>query len=284
VPGTAAAALHELAHPKRALGELPLLLLVAHPDDEVLGLGSRLPHLRGLHVIFATDGAPRDMADAGRLGFAVREDYAAARVREADAALALLDVAPSRVHRLGYVDQETVLDLDGLTEGCAGLIGGLRPAAVITHAYEGGHPDHDAVALAAHLACRRRLDRGGVAPPIVEFAGYHDPDGSGRIATHEFLPAPVPGLALRLKPAEVARKRRAMACYATQERVLRMFRADRERFRAAPSYRFSDPPHPWPPFYERFVRGGLDGARWRRLAGKALERAGIAGPICLFLC
>ena len=49
------------------------------------------------------------MADAARLGFAAREDYAAARGREADAALALLGVAPERVHRLGYVDQEAAL-------------------------------------------------------------------------------------------------------------------------------------------------------------------------------
>jgi len=29
-----------------------------------------------------------------------------------------------------------------------------KPGAVIAHAYEGGHPDHDAAAIAVHYACR----------------------------------------------------------------------------------------------------------------------------------
>ena len=50
--------------------------------------------------------------------------------------------------------------LEDLVDRCAGLIGALRPAVVITHAYEGGHPDHDTLALAVRLACRRQLDQG----------------------------------------------------------------------------------------------------------------------------
>jgi LmbE family N-acetylglucosaminyl deacetylase len=270
--------LHQLAHPQEALRDLPLLLVVAHPDDEVLGLGSRLPHLRGAHIVYVTDGAPRDMTDALRLGLPSREAYAAARMREADAALALLGVERGRVSRLDLHDQEVAYGMAGLSDSCMDLIEELGPAAVITHAYEGGHPDHDAVALAVHLACRRRSHRGIVAPQVIEFAGYHDPDGSGRIATHDFLPAPVPGVAVCLKPAEQARKRRALACFRTQRRMLRLFRADRERFRVAPSYRFTAPPHAWRPFYERFVRD-LDGARWRCLARQTLNAYGVAEPL-----
>jgi N-acetylglucosamine malate deacetylase 2 len=270
--------LHQLACPRAPVGDLPLLLVVAHPDDDVLGVGSRLPHLRGARIVYVTDGAPRDMADASRLGFACREAYAAARVREAEAALALLGVGPERVSRLGLADQEVAYGMGALSDRCVDLIQELNPLAVLTHAYEGGHPDHDAVALAVHLACRRRTRLGLAAPQVIEFAGYHDPDGSGRIATHSFLPAPVPGVAVCLKPAERARKRRALACFRTQRRMLRLFRADREQFRAAPSYRFTAPPHAWRPFYERFVRD-LDGARWRRLATQTLDAYGAAEPL-----
>ncbi len=69
-----------------------------------------------------------------------------------------------------------------------------------------------------------------------------------------------------------------MACYETQADMLRLFRPHRECLQAAPCYQFMAPPHPWPPFYERFVRG-IDGAAWRRLARQTLERSKVSGPL-----
>ena len=273
---SAAPILHALAHPEESLRDTPLLAVVAHPDDEVLGLGGRLPHLHRLHIVFVTDGAPRDMVDAHRLGFATQAEYAAARVREADAALAALGVGPERVHRLGFVDQEVVQRVEDLTDRCCTLLDEIAPEAVITHAYEGGHPDHDAVAMAVHLACRKRKAAGLAAPAVIEFAGYHDPDGSGRMATSTFLPAAVPAVAVRLKEAEREQKCRALACYATQAEMVGLFCVEKERFRAAPDYQFTAPPHPWRPFYEHFVRG-LDGAAWLAFARRTLERFRLRG-------
>lgn len=50
------------------------VIVVAHPDDEALGLGSLLPKLRRAVLIHVADGAARDMEDAGEHGFARRED------------------------------------------------------------------------------------------------------------------------------------------------------------------------------------------------------------------
>jgi LmbE family N-acetylglucosaminyl deacetylase len=268
--------LHELPHPERALQQVPLLLVVAHPDDEVLAAGSRLPRLPLAHIAYATDGSPRDLSDAQQLGFASQEDYAAARRLEADRALALLGIGPERVHRLGLTDQDVAQELPRLLPALAELCAKLRPVAIVTHAYEGGHPDHDAVALAVHMLCRQQ--DGGGSPQLIEFAGYHDADGSGRMATQSFLPAPVPEVMLCLRPAERVRKRRVLDCFRTQRRVLRQFGTDRERFRRAPCYRFTAPPHPWPPYYERFVRH-LDGKRWRSLAAATLAKLGLPEPL-----
>lgn len=268
--------LHELPHPERALAEVPLLFLVAHPDDEVLAAGGRLSRLPLAHIVYATDGAPRDPGDAERLGFASQEDYAAARRQEADRALAMLGIGRERVHRLGLTDQDVAQELPRLLRALTELCASLRPAAIITHAYEGGHPDHDAVALAAHILCRDR--DGGGSPQLIEFAGYHDADGSGHITTQSFLPAEVAEVTLRLKPSEQTHKRRVLECFRTQRRVLRQFGTENERFRRAPRYRFTAPPHPWPPYYERFVRH-LDGERWRGLAAAALAQSGLPEPL-----
>ena len=40
----------------------------------------------------------------------------------------------------------------------------VRPDVVLTHAYEGGHSDHDATAFAVHLAAGVMRREGGKAP------------------------------------------------------------------------------------------------------------------------
>ena len=265
------------------------LIIVAHPDDEVVGAGGRLPRLRDATVVHVTDGAPRDMRDARALGFASREDYARARREELAAALALAGLDPARARCLGVADQEASLQLAPLAGAVADLIGELRPEVVLTQPYEGGHPDHDATAVAVHTACRivqaealrKHLDRrtrwerledaklAGVpyrpdpAPVIVEMTSYHDRGGA--VATGEFLPGGGDVRTVVLDGAARDLKRRLFDCYATQRGVLQYFPIDVERFRPAPRYDFTRPPHEGTLYYERFD-WGMTGERWRALA------------------
>jgi LmbE family N-acetylglucosaminyl deacetylase len=274
-----AAFLERLCNPDIAVpDDTRVLLVCAHPDDDVIGVGTRLPHLPRATVAYVTDGAPTDMGDAARLGLATREDYAATRSREAEAALALAGVDASRIRRLGLLDQEVT----PRTGELAGLLTAtIREAAaevVMTHPYEGGHPDHDATALAVRLACRAMHAAGERAPDLVEFAGYHAGAPLG-IAVQEFLPAAgAEVVTARLGPAERDLKRRMLACHASQQVILRFVPVDRERFRPAPAYDFRVPPHPGRPLYETFLPGWT-GERWRRLAAGALDAAGVGdGP------
>ncbi|HEU5442429.1 MAG TPA: hypothetical protein VFU61_01300, partial [Steroidobacteraceae bacterium] len=69
-----------------------------------------------------------------------------------------------------------------------------------------------------------------------------------------------------------ARKRAAVAEFATQKEVIAAFPLHPERLRRAPWYDFSRPPPPGDVLYDRFgwrVTGGL----WRERARAALERA-----------
>lgn len=245
------------------------LVVAAHPDDEVIGLGGQLQSLgRRLHVLQVTDGAPRDMRDAADCGFATREAYADARRRELLAALSLAGIGPEHTSVFGVPDQEASLDLAGLTRRVAEVLTWLRPQCVVTPAYEGGHPDHDAVAFAA-WAARALLRRAGLrAAEGIEFPLYHA--GSQGMVSGRFAAGGPPALVLSLSPAQRELKRRMVACFRTQQAVLAAFPLDAERLRCVPERDFREPPHPGPLHYDT-QPWGMDGARWRALAAAALE-------------
>ena len=251
----------------------PVALVVAHPDDETVGLGSRLHLFDRLTLIHVTGGAPADMADARRAGFDTSEAYAAARVAELAAALEVLGARPVRALRYGLMDQAVVDHLPELvrrlTADCAGQ------AAVVTHAYEGGHPDHDACALAV---ARARAVLGASAPAACEFAGYYGVDGT--LHANRFHADPDrPETAWKLTPAERDRKARAFAAHASQRRILDNFPPGRERLRTAPAYDFTRPPPSGEPHYDRYG-WALTGDVWRaRVGGVVIKDAeGDPGP------
>jgi LmbE family N-acetylglucosaminyl deacetylase len=247
-------------------------MVCAHPDDEVIGAGARLPHLSEVRIVHVTDGAPRDMTDAIANGFTSREAYARARDDERERALALAHIPREHIHDLGVVDQEASLALGELASVLAKLFEEDRPDLVLTHAYEGGHPDHDATAFAVHAAAELLREAGAVTPIVVEFAGYHWQGDAMR--TGSFLPCH--GATTRAVPLdhdERTLKRAMFACYETQRRVLASFPTDIECFRLAPRYDFTAPPHDGRLFYEWF-HWGMTGAEWRRLARQALVELG----------
>lgn len=241
-------------------------IVAAHPDDEVIGAGSRMARFRNCSIIHVTDGAPRNMRDAAALGFSTREAYAAARSEELAAALDVSGIGPVQMRRAGFVDQEASLHLPDLTRWLSAILHELQPELILTHAYEGGHPDHDATCFAVHAACSRVRHP---SPAVIEFTSYHERDGEMEVG--EFLPGngSKSGTVV-LTNEERERKRRMFECFATQQHVLRGFPIHVERYRVAPHYDFRQSPHPGRLFYERFD-WGMTGERWRMLAGSALE-------------
>ncbi|HEX2961335.1 MAG TPA: PIG-L family deacetylase [Ignavibacteriales bacterium] len=248
---------------------LKTAIIAAHPDDEVIGAASRLPLLKNVYIIHTTDGAPGNMLDARAAGFESSMGYAHARRQELFNALEVAGIPKNRCLELGFKDQETSFNLISLSERLEELLKELRPEIILTHAYEGGHPDHDSTAFAVHLAASSIYGKGFAPPVLIEFTSYHDSHGS--IKTSEFLS----GMDERtctivLTEEERIKKKRMLDCFLTQKNVLSQFSIETEAFRFAPYYDFLKPPHEGTLYYEHF-EWGIKGEHWRRLASEALD-------------
>jgi N-acetylglucosamine malate deacetylase 2 len=246
----------------------------AHPDDEVIGMGGHLRTLPDPWICYVTDGAPREPKFAGIAGFRTPSEYAAARRQEALAALSLAEVPQNHVRYIGIKDQEASYHLPELSDALSSTFQELRTAIVFTHPYEGGHPDHDAAAFAVRVACRLLARKGLPSPMIAEFTSYHSA-GDG-IAVSEFVR--IHGdrvVTMYLSSGQRSLKSRMFQAYRTQEKILKQFPIELERFRPAPCYDFTQPPQAGTLYYENFD-WGIDGEHWRSLAAECLNRLGLS--------
>ena len=245
-------------------------ILAAHPDDETIGTGGHLAMVPQPFVLIATDGAPADPRDLQAAGCASRRQYARLRRSELMAAMSLTGIAPSQVECFGIADQELSLCMSALARRLARWMHDRAIGLVLTHAYEMGHPDHDAVAFAVHGAVELLRRQVGRPPRIVEFTSYHRGE-NGEIACGTFLSHGDPGEAFPLSPARRNLKRRMLDAYASQRRTLQPFDTLEERFRPAPAYSFTAPPHHRGAFYDDFD-WGMRSERWLVLAAEALTK------------
>lgn len=242
-----------------------LAIVAAHPDDETVSAAATLMRTRGALVITVTDGAPLH-------GCADRLAMKRVRRTERAAALAIAGIRSDSVLDLGYPDQGAALALPGIAEAIESTLAAYGITSVLTHAYEGGHPDHDAVAFAVHAAAYRMAARGGTSPALLEFPSYHEHGGVLRIGT--FAQRTGADIEVRLGAFERARKRGMYACYWSQRAVVRYFPVAVERLRPAPAYDFDRLPNEGHLWYERYA-WGMTGDRWLELVRGARDALAV---------
>ena len=255
------------------IAELPAMIVVAHPDDEVIGLGTRLSAFRQLRaIVHITDGAPRNGFDIRNAGKATWQEYADLRRSELRAALDEARCSVDQTPCFWCPDQRAFNRIASHARRLTSLLERLSPRHVFTHPYEGGHPDHDAVTASVHCAATLIRMHGLMPPLILEFASYHaSPNGleSERFLNH----VDVPVRDRELNAEQRSAKQRLFRCYASQQSTLAWFPLQHEPIRLAPAYDFSKPPHGGPLLYETFG-WGFTSAKWCRAAAAGLRKVG----------
>ncbi len=258
----------------------PALFLLAHHDDEVFCAGRLRRALAAgadVRLLWATAGG---LAPARR------------RIAEGARALRTLGLPPSAGHDLALPDQHAVEHVADVAAALVLLVdevvgGGHDPAAgrgdpgeqptVYVAAYEGGHPDHDAVNAAAALAARRRP---GLR--VVEYPLYR----RGPFGLSVQAPAPAAGTApgrydvLTLTAADRALRRALARANASQlaPSLLPLLtlarlagRGRAEPARPLPAHDYERPPHAGRLLYELYTPWRF--ARWAAALPREAPRA-----------
>jgi LmbE family N-acetylglucosaminyl deacetylase len=250
---------------------LPLLgstlALVAHPDDEVIACGALLQRMQRAVVVFATDGAPRNEGFWKQYGS--RQAYADVRRQEARRALRrtgagamfLADFVPG-----GIADQELFRTLPAAITALERVIAEERPECILTLAYEGGHPDHDAACFMASVT-------GGRANlPVWESPLYHrNADGASVLQAFPRLTGTE--VELRSECSQLENKIAMFHTYQSQGLLLESFRPDYETYRPLADYDFTRPPLPWKLNYE-YWRWPMTGEEVSAAFAEYLRREG----------
>jgi LmbE family N-acetylglucosaminyl deacetylase len=203
-----------------------ILILVPHPDDEVVASAAAIGRAREagaeIFALYLTHGCIAKEV----MWMWQRKNYEK-------------NVARRWAHRPARCLWQ---NMAAIHQEIQGAVSTYKIDQIWLPAYEGGNPDHDAL-----NAVGQKLKG---AASVLEFAEYNF--CGGRAQTHTF-PKPDGGeQVIELTEAERAMKRTALALYQSEKSNLKYVETERECFRPLAAYDYSRPPHPGKLWYARF--------------------------------
>jgi N-acetylglucosamine malate deacetylase 2 len=209
-------------------------LLVAHPDDESIGAGLLLQRLRHAYIVFCADGPswwPPDW-----LIYGLPHKRAQLRNQEAHRAIGITGKNHC-IQFLGYPDGWLITHLEDAYRALADLLRAWQPQHVVTHAFEGGHEDHDACSfLASQLS--KVFDF-----QVWEMPLYYRDASTGAIIRQTFTSDdPDSEIIIPVSESELKVKRAMLSAHKSQRAIVAGFDPAIERFRPQPVYDYSRVP------------------------------------------
>ncbi|HXY98640.1 MAG TPA: PIG-L family deacetylase [Stellaceae bacterium] len=250
-----------------------ILLLIPHPDDEVVGCAAAIGRARAAGAavfgLYLTTGLPPPEA----LWRGQRRRYGervALRREEALSAAAALGIEPLLF--AARPSRRLKAELGAALGEIAAALRRCAADAVWVSAWEGGHQDHDA----ANFLAARIADR----VPVTEYAEYNY--AGGAVRSQRFPRETGAETVLSLSAPEAAAKRDLLALYRSERANLAHVRTAVESLRPLPRHDYALPPHEgtlfrecfhWLPLRHPRVDFEPTGAVTAALAGFAAARA-----------
>jgi LmbE family N-acetylglucosaminyl deacetylase len=243
-----------------------VLYVFAHQDDEMFVLPKMILEVkRGTPVaaVWITDGA--------------KSANPKQRQEESTAAMEMIGVPHERLHFLGYPDSKSFEHFRPAFDRTLAVASELKPAQIVSPAYEGGNVDHDtANFVAAQVAAR--LDP---KPTHVEYPLYNRANGKRQVGV--FLPGGDAGryLSFDAETRDLAQK--ASKLYRSQRLALWVmgFVADKKSlmehggpYRVALTRDFTNRPANEPTDYERSWFHPAKFEDWQRHVREFLQSLG----------
>ena len=236
-----------------------ILILVAHPDDEVVMCAASIAQARAAGATVSTLYLTNGCISAEDLWPWQRKDYSrnvATRRAEGENAALFLGVQP--VGWSSRPARHLWRSLPAVYQEVETVVSQLRPDQIWVPAYEGGNPDHDAL-NAIGFKFKTRLS-------VLEFAEYNF--FGGKAQSHIFVANEVAAHTKVLSNEERANKRAAMAIYGSEQNNLTSVDVVQECYRPLSLYDYTLPPHQGILWYARF--------RWVPFQHPRIDRANAA--------
>jgi N-acetylglucosamine malate deacetylase 2 len=203
-----------------------VLVFVAHPDDETIACSGLLQRTTAALVVFAVDGAPPHYGFEKKFGSL--RNFSAQRFQEASRALSAIPHCSFRrltkCGRVWFVDQHLFLEMPEAFVSLCRIIREFSPDLLVSHAFEGGHLDHDAChVLAQQVASKFKLS-------ALEFPLYWRAKRGGDVL-QRFRQTQEGEFVLQLSASELRIKRQMLGEYHSQQALTAVFEYEVERFR-----------------------------------------------------
>ena len=221
-----------------------ILVLAAHPDDELVGCGINIKNNIAMHnevlVLFLTNGCiPID-----DLWFWQKQEYekgVAKRLKEAQEAANILG-HEIRIANKARPARKLWQELCAVYQEMQQIISEYKPTQVWVCAYEGGNPDHDALNAIGYKLHTKGID-------VQEFAEYNYKNSKNNYNT--FIEFAEKATIIKLTKEESKAKKELYSKYASERGNLDLG-IKQESYRPIQKHDYTNPPHIGKLWYERF--------------------------------